>query len=145
MKYVGKGLDLFFGISVVSRDLLGQAVGQFGKVEFGQVALDGCFGQGEGVRFRGGLGGRGRAGGHFDGDLRRLAAKIDGQQLDAVGLGRAVGGLGRAASGVGRALGGLGRSRVELGERRRHGEREDVGGGEDEDSRESSMAEPCKR
>jgi hypothetical protein len=35
IKYVGKGLDLFLGISVVARDLLGQAVGQFGKVEFG--------------------------------------------------------------------------------------------------------------
>jgi len=108
IKDVGNGLDLFFGIGVVTRNLLGQTIGQFGKIELWQVVLNTIFGQGESVRFRIGLGGRGQAGGHFDGNLGGLTAKIDGLQLDAVGLGRAAGRLGWATSGGGRALGRLG-------------------------------------
>ena len=75
--------DLVFSVGMVAGYVLGKAVGEFGEVKLSQVTTEAVFGQGKGMRFGGGLGGRDRAFGEFDRDLIRFASKVNSLEGDA--------------------------------------------------------------
>jgi len=89
LEMVREGLKLVFGIRVIAWDVLGETIGELSEIKLGQVTFDAIFGQGEGMRFGGWLGGRGRATGNFDGDLGGFTAEVDGLQVNTVGHVRA--------------------------------------------------------